>query len=260
MDNAEREDLLESLRKVGLNRYEASVYLGLVTDQSAKVAEISRRTGVPQPKVYQALDALVEKGFCSMGSDAINRYRPIEPVVAMSGHLTQLKKEEADARELATRLDVLRLEGEDKELWAPPIEVVKGLKQVSSLLIDRIQSAKHEIWSLCKQPQLRAMGVAEALLDAGERGVELRFVFEEGYLDEPGCEEQSAIYRSQPGDLRTYPELPTKLVMVDRKVAIAAITRAGGDSFLVLSLRHPGLVEHFAASYEHIWEHSKPLA
>ena len=32
-------------------------------------ARIARRTGVPQPKVYQALDSLVEKGFCAVGAD-----------------------------------------------------------------------------------------------------------------------------------------------------------------------------------------------
>ena len=48
MDVSQQESLVESLREIGLNRYEANVYLGLVSDQTARVAEISRRTGVPQ--------------------------------------------------------------------------------------------------------------------------------------------------------------------------------------------------------------------
>ena len=66
MEGAKTESLIANLRQVGLSRYEASVYLGLVCDQTARVAEISRRTGVPQPKVYQALESLIEKGCCSL--------------------------------------------------------------------------------------------------------------------------------------------------------------------------------------------------
>jgi DNA-binding MarR family transcriptional regulator len=123
MERPEQEALQDQLRQVGLNRYEASVYLGLVTDQSAKVSEISKRTGVPQPKVYQALDALVEKGFCTIGTDAVNRYRPLPPRVAIDAHIARLRQEEQAVNALAGVLEELYVEGRGKELWAPPLEV-----------------------------------------------------------------------------------------------------------------------------------------
>ena len=124
MGGNDQETLLAGLREAGLSRYEANVYFGLITDQTARVSEISKRTGVPQPKVYQALDSLVDKGFCAVGSDAVNRYRPLQPRVAMQAHLNRLEQQEKQALALSDELEAMRLEGMGQELWAPPIEIV----------------------------------------------------------------------------------------------------------------------------------------
>ena len=48
-------------------------------------------------------------------------------------------------------------------------------------------------------------------------------------------------------------------VIVDRRIALLSISRAGGDSFLILALRHAGFVEHVLASFESHWERARPL-
>src|SRR4030095_16323117 len=101
------EQLLDRLRKAGLSRYESLVYLGFVQDRNARVVEIARRTGVPQPKVYQALDSLVEKGFCALGADAVNRYRPIDPSLAFQGQIARLAAQASDVQGLAKELGEL---------------------------------------------------------------------------------------------------------------------------------------------------------
>ena len=78
-----------------------------------------------------ALDSLVEKGFCAQGSDSVNRYRPIQPRIAIEAKVGELKRKEDEARALANDLEVLLLAGQGQELWAPPIEIVKGTRVVS---------------------------------------------------------------------------------------------------------------------------------
>src|SRR6185503_1900918 len=95
---------LERLRRAGLSRYESLVYLGLVQDRNARVVEIARRTGVPQPKVYQALDSLVEKGYCAIGADAVNRYRPVDPALAFQTQIARLAAQQADVVGLSKEL------------------------------------------------------------------------------------------------------------------------------------------------------------
>ena len=263
MTDEQTETLLARLRQVGLSRYEASVYLGLVMDETARVADISRHTGVPQPKVYQALDGLVEKGFCAIGPDAVNRYRPVSPRVAIEGHILALRKEQDAARELVDELEVVLLSGRGHARWAPPIEIVKGMRQVRKLLVERISSARDEILYFGKTPHVPGLEIAQAIWDRAQGGCRIRFLFEADYLREGGdpgaAREELGLYRAVPGEKRVCPSLPTKLVLVDRQIATLSISRAGGESFLALALRHAGFVEHVLASFEHHWERARPL-
>ncbi len=258
MEEEQQEELLASLRQVGLNRYEASVYLGLVTDQSARVVEIARRTGVPQPKVYQALDALVDKGFCALGSDAVNRYRPIAPRVALEAKVKDLRKQEEEAHALATELEGLMIAGQGRELWAPPLEIVKGTRQIVTLMVERLAAAREEILYYGKSPQIPALEMAEAMHAKAEEGIRLRLLFERDYLTPLEESEDSArevaLFRAMKAEVREIEHLPTKLLCVDGAIAMLSISRSGGDSFLVLVMRQEGFVEHILSSFEYHWE------
>jgi len=255
--------MLESLRNVGLNRYEASVYLGLLTDQTARVAEISRRTGVPQPKVYQALDALVEKGFCSIGSDSVNKYRPISPRVAIEGTVASLKRQEAEALTLADELEVLRIAGKGQELWAPPIEIVKGTRQIVELVTDRVQSASEEILFMGRKPQIPSLEMAQVMFDKAASGCHVRLLLEKDYMQPVAGSEESEkevdLFRSIQAEVREADELPTKVLIVDGSIALLSISRRGGDNFLVLALRQKGFVGHILASFQFHWERARPV-
>jgi sugar-specific transcriptional regulator TrmB len=258
MIDRETPALLEKLRRAGLSRYESAVYLGLVQDRTARVAEISRRTGVPQPKVYQALESLVEKGFCTLGSAAIHRYRPIAPRVALAARLTQLKDEQKEVEELTGELEQLFAAGAQDRLWAPPIEIVKGMSEIRRMLVERIQEARRTILYFGQAPQVPALEVAQALWERAKAGVALRLIFERDYFEQ-GSErgEEDDLLLSLPGERRWAEELPTKMLIADESVALLSIAKPGSESFLVLALRQEGLVAHCRASFEHAWERAR---
>jgi sugar-specific transcriptional regulator TrmB len=245
---------LDRLRGAGLSRYESLVYLGLVQDRNARVVEIARRTGVPQPKIYQALDSLVEKGFCAIGADAVNRYRPVDPETALQAQLTRIAEQEGEVRALAKDLTEVYRSGAEEQRWAPPIEVVKGLPQVRSLLVDQVRLARSEILYFGQSPQVPALEVAKALWERAEAGVRLKLIFDERYFD--GGEErreEDDLLRKVKGEKRRMPRLPSKMIVVDRATALLSISKPGSDSFLVLALRQEGLTAHCVASFEHAW-------
>ncbi len=259
MDAAEQEALVEALKQVGLGRYESAVYLGLLMDETAKVSEISKRTGVPQPKAYQALDSLVEKGFCTLGSDAINRYRPVPPADALEEHRAELRRTEARVKALAEQLEEIRIAGQGRELWAPPIEIIKGHPQVERLVLARIAGAAEEILFFGKRPHMPGVDISEALEAFANRGGKLRMLVEQAFLDEPGQEREAEKYRSLHADYRVVDTLPSKMIIFDRQVSISSITHSGGRN-LDLVLRHPGFVDHFVSSFERYWSLGAPLA
>ncbi len=259
MSDPQTEILLDKLRRAGLSRYEASVYLGLVQDRTARVAEISRRTGVPQPKVYQALESLVEKGFCALGSDVVNRYRPIPPGLAFETHLAGLKQEELALRQLAGELEGIYASGAEERRWAPPIEIVKGLPQIRRLLSEEIQQARAEIHYMGQAPQVPALEVAKALWDRAQAGVQLRMLLEDGYFEagEQQRVEEDDLLVSLPAERRWTPEVPSKMIVIDSRVALLSIARTGSEGLLALALRQAGLVAHCLASFEHAWERAR---
>lgn len=259
MEEPKSDSLLAGLRAVGLSRYEANVYLGLIRDQTARVAEISRRTGVPQPKVYQALESLTEKGFCSLGADEVNRYRPLPPEDVLEGFALRKQEEAEKARRLAVELEALRREGQGQSLWAPPVEIVKGLRHAQRVLSEQLVHVVEEIGLLGKLPLEPSLEVVLALREAVGRGARMRVVSEPGYLD-PSGEPSEAVRTllALPFERRQVSLLPTKLVLLDRRLALTSVPRPGeGEDIVLLAVRNPGLVEHFLTSFEAIWARAR---
>ncbi|MHA1188103.1 MAG: TrmB family transcriptional regulator [Candidatus Heimdallarchaeota archaeon] len=57
------EKLIEGLTKIGLQRYQAQVYIASVVLGEATPYLIAKESGVPRAKVYSVLDSLIELGF-----------------------------------------------------------------------------------------------------------------------------------------------------------------------------------------------------
>jgi sugar-specific transcriptional regulator TrmB len=257
---AENDERLERLRRAGLSRYESLVYLGLVQDRNARVVEIARRTGVPQPKVYQALDSLVEKGYCAIGADAVNRYRPVDPELALKAQLGRLGQQTAEVQGLAKELGQLYRSGAEEQRWAPPIEIVKGLPQIRSLLVERVRQARTEILYFGQSPQTPALEVAQTMWERSQAGVKMRLLFDENYFEraeERG--EEDDLLRRLTGERRRIAELPSKMIVVDRVTAMLSVSKPGSEGFLVLVLRQPGLVAHCLASFDSFWSRGSPI-
>ena len=56
-------DVLNSLRRLGLNQYEAKAYFALATLGKSTAGELSARAELPRPRVYDVLSSLQDKGF-----------------------------------------------------------------------------------------------------------------------------------------------------------------------------------------------------
>ncbi|MEW6043067.1 MAG: helix-turn-helix domain-containing protein [Thermoproteota archaeon] len=59
--NADR--ILKTLKSCGLNEYESKVYFTLLLTDRSKMGELSKKSSVPQPKIYLTVEGLKEKGL-----------------------------------------------------------------------------------------------------------------------------------------------------------------------------------------------------
>jgi len=75
----EKEEILRMLENFGLNRYESRVYTSLVSLGPSRAGVISEQSSVPQSKIYDVLDTLIEKQLVEVFSGRPKEFRAITP-------------------------------------------------------------------------------------------------------------------------------------------------------------------------------------
>ena len=82
-------NLVESLKIMGLTEYEAKVYSVLVLFDRAEAKKIYEYLGMPKPSVYQSLKGLMDKGLVMLVSSKPAIYRAVSPKIAIK-HLSEV--------------------------------------------------------------------------------------------------------------------------------------------------------------------------
>lgn len=65
--NADR--ILETLMSCGLTEYESKVYFTLLLTEKSKMLELSKKSSVPQSKIYLTVDGLRDKGLVDVNDE-----------------------------------------------------------------------------------------------------------------------------------------------------------------------------------------------
>jgi len=92
--NDKQINVVNELMKVGLTKYEATVYVTLLENPSITAYEISKRSNVPQSKIYSTVKALMSKNFINL----IDQMSPKKYVAIPLEDLLENYKKETDSR------------------------------------------------------------------------------------------------------------------------------------------------------------------
>src|SRR5438874_11206840 len=77
------DQIVERLSRLGFSLYEARTYVGLLTAGGATGYSVANQTGVPQPKVYETLRRLVDRGAAVQSGVRPARYAAVPPEVLL---------------------------------------------------------------------------------------------------------------------------------------------------------------------------------
>jgi len=175
---ASTEAIGAGLRDLGLTGYAADAFCSLARVSEATAGDLVSRTGIPDSKIYYALDELAEKGLVEVQAGKPKTYRAI-PAREAEGRLARLLEEKHD-RERATVKRVASLLEPLRAAARSPITdlayIVKGLPNVTARARSMIGSARKEIVLLASdvplyrelEPEL--VRVATALGTTGRSG------------------------------------------------------------------------------------------
>jgi len=87
------DELVDFLRGLGLNSYEAKAYAVLYHLREASAAEISEKANIPRARVYDTLENLEKKGFIKKSADKPLKYASFDIELALENYFSLKEKE-----------------------------------------------------------------------------------------------------------------------------------------------------------------------
>jgi sugar-specific transcriptional regulator TrmB len=139
-------NLILPLLEIGLNKYEAKVYLTLVAEGTSTAKNVSDITGIPYGKVYEIINSLSNKGFCILLPSKPMKCQAVSPRDAI---VASKRKVEEQYKRLETQV-IKQLEpmfAESKQFKEPKslFWVINGRANIVQKLEELFSTAKKQI-------------------------------------------------------------------------------------------------------------------
>lgn len=129
------EDVLETLKRIGLSSNEAKVYLSLLRIGSSKAGRISKETNINRTTTYDALKILLEKGLVSYAIKSNNKwFEAVDP----KRLLDFLKEKEDDLQKILPEIEKFQRMPREKH----NVTLFYGYKGIKSVFQDMIKTNK----------------------------------------------------------------------------------------------------------------------
>jgi len=158
-------DLVEKLKEIGFNTYEAKVYIALLKKYPATGYEISKLANIPQSRTYDTLKVLEEKNIVTPANSKPVLYTPIKPKQILDGY----------RRKAASAINYLEKHlPEVKDNYNEPVVTIHGKENIQNKILDVIKNAKREIYIEIWHQDFKIY--EQELLNAYNRNVEIRIV------------------------------------------------------------------------------------
>ncbi len=165
---ARREKLIiDKMAEFGFTKYEAKAYITLLEYDNISAYEISKRSGVPQSKIYETVSNLVEEGIIIARGENPVHYSPLPLKEFIQRHRSKMEKSlstlERELEEISrgTEIDYMwHFEGTDS-----------CLEKVKNIIEQAEEKIVLEIW---EQEYQELNSLLEA---AGRRGVKILMIY-----------------------------------------------------------------------------------
>jgi sugar-specific transcriptional regulator TrmB len=273
MDSKEYSSMLENLKQMGLNLYEAKVYLGLLERPSMDTFEISKVTGVPRARTYDVLDSLVAKGLASIKPGKMKKFCALD-IDAFRRRLYGETQQEFD--EKIKNIDTVSLTLKkkfdsfysQKDISNDPldyIEIIKDKYQISAKYCELMRNAKSEILAFSKPPYTKSKTRLEEQYDEEvsslKKGISMKSIYE---IPEDKKSKEWIYYTidsliQQGEQARVIEKLPMKMAVFDEKISIIALEDPVLKQISLTSMiiEHLSLAQSFRILFNTVWEQAQ---
>lgn len=248
------------LDALGVSAEDEQVYRSLLRRPQATVAVLSRQTGRSVASLRRALPRLEQLGLISRLPGQPPRLVPTRPDVAVDALVSRRQEELAQAR-IAAHALLTEIPAADHQQPEELVEIVLGRRAVAQRFLQLQQGAVEEILVLDRPPytqEPREQDPTER--EALRRGVRVRGIYAAEALSVPGAVALIQALSAAGEQARIGVEVPTKLAIADRRLAILPLTSEQQqmvDSALIVHAST--LLDALVGLFEILWRTAVPL-
>lgn len=173
---------VEALKALGLTKYEALVYIGLLRVNEATATEVHEISGVPRASVYPVLDRLVQRDIVSISHTSPRRFRAFAP---KDGINRLMQRIDDQAEYLTDALQEIYTERSEVDRGAHDlIWTIYGTENIMSRLAEALAHAETEIRILTTGKLVRTRLLP--MLDEGlQRNIKIEIATDQWIGDVP---------------------------------------------------------------------------
>jgi len=247
---------------LGISESEEHVYRWLLSHAGATVQQVARALSLPVRGAQHVLDAIEARGMATHSPERPRKYLPSPPDMAVEAlilhHEGELQRARVEAKDLQGRLESARSRNASPVL----VELITS-REAEWQAFDQMQrAARSEVLFFERAPlRLTRVEVEDDYATQYKmhaKGISYRCIVDAEFLTLPGV--AASVQRSMRNgqEYRVVPELPSKLVLVDRRIALVPLNPkdAGGH---VLLVRASALLDTLYALFEMLWRSAAPV-
>ena len=248
-------------KALGLSPSEEDLYTVLIHSPRSTVAELAAYGSVSSQQATRDLQNLARQGLANRLPGRQARYIAVAPDIAIEPLLAKREDELRQARLGSSDLMTAFRQASRQDHPAELVEIITGEGNIRSRTAQLPDAAQDQIRGFDRPPYV--MSPEENINQEATRireGVSYRVVYSAQAVMWPGRLEGDIRDALAAGEqIRVRPELPTKLWIVDDKMAMIPIStrqNAIGASFIV---RPCDLLDSLIAMFEAEWDRAIPL-
>lgn len=163
--------MVSRLKELELSTHEAMAYVTLLTHCNMTAGALCKETGIPDSKIYHALDGLSRKGMLVVQRGNPNIYRPVPPkeaVASLKQQMTEAFNEKMMEADVLVDVLTPMYESAEKSEELEVAYIIRGQKNIINRMKALIEAARKEITIFISVPAV-LKELKEPLTKAKER-------------------------------------------------------------------------------------------
>jgi predicted transcriptional regulator len=249
-----------SLQAVGLGETEAELYHALLKRGRLTLADLTRVGGHSPGVTRRAVDALVSRALVTRSAHKSPLLQAARPDWAVEGLILRKQRELEELRGWANEAAVQHRDSLVQDSASDIIEIIEGRDAIHQKDMTLQSQAKSEVLIL-DRPPYRSTGpvLNPQELERLAAGVAYRCIYHQPELLDPERLEWINTFVSAGEQARSLPEVPIKMVVVDRSLALLPLQKAPETLSAVICIHESSLLSALIEMFELLWDRSVPL-